>query len=175
MKKLFLITAFLCLFVSANSQQKIEIIHSGMTNLTQVIEVKGVSAPDIYKRLQNYIQKNFAKPNKVSRGNIENEFLSFNGVKTFATNQYDRKILDYFVSIDVKDEKIRVTFDKLSEFIEVANVTNDWVTINGSAYFDTNGNVLKKFTANKEYKESVVNSILNDLVNATKESRSKDW
>ena len=174
MKKLILLSAFF-MFSLSNSQQKIEITPSGLSNISQVVELKGSNAPEIYKRLNNFIQKSYVNPEKVAKGNIENEFISLNGVKKFES-QGDMKSLNYFVSIDIKDDKMRVTFDKLSEYIPAANLTTEWIGMNGNLYFDKSGNVIKRFAADKDSKEKAVNSILNEIVKSVKEmDKNSDW
>ena len=62
--------------------KNIEITKDGLINTTQVITLDNLSAKEIYTRLNSYIQKNYTNPNAVAKGAVENEFISFNGIKS---------------------------------------------------------------------------------------------
>ena len=163
-------------------QSKIEITKEGLTNTTQVIELDSLSAKEIYSRINKYIQKNYTNPDKVSKGNIENEFISFNGIKKDCITE---KVLmsifysdiEYYINIDIKEGRIKITISKLNK---IKNINNDiyetsLFTMMGSGYFKSDGTIRSQYTKVKIDIEKVVNDMLNDLVVSIMEEKKSDW
>lgn len=171
--KAIIVFSMFFFFIGFNAQEKIEITPIGISNLSQVITLPGLNSKQIYDNLNNYIQTNFYNPNKVEKGNIENQFISFNGEKSISNNNQVKK-LNYFVSIDIKDEKVRLTFNKLTESIPYLNITKEWIGTNGSLYFDKSGNIIKRYNADKIAKETALNSIQQDILKAAK-GENNNW
>lgn len=80
-----------------------------------VVEVPNKTKEEIYKSLNEFLQLNYKNPEKVQKGNIENEYIRWEGFKEKAwsyktigiTQQYD---MAYTIEIDVKDNRYRYSY-----------------------------------------------------------------
>jgi len=180
-----IILPFVLLFsIYGFGQNKIEITKEGLTNTTQIIALDSLSAKEIYSRINKYIQKNYSNPDKVAKGNIENEFVSFNGVikdpifyKSFGKERVIDCLIEYYFNIDIKKGKIKLTISKLLETspdIEGSIGLNiDLLAIKPmlkSNYAETE-QVLKI----RHDKEKAINDLVENFVSSIKETKKSDW
>ena len=181
MKKVFLLLA-MSISMTSFSQSKFEITRDGLKNIEQVISVDSISAKEIYSKINKYIQKNYVNPNSVSKGNIENEFISFNGIKR---NCIEQKILlttylddlEYYFNIDIKDGKIRVSISKLNILYNVqgSSGSRNLLTADLYTFFKSDGDVKKSQQKRKDDIENTVNGIINDIVAVIKDKSKSNW
>ena len=79
----------------------------GMTDFI-VTSVEGKTAPDIYKKVIDWIKVTYKNPSDVMLSTIENEYVRFEGI----TNEIDNKKSKYQIEITIKDGKYK--FDLIS-------------------------------------------------------------
>lgn len=163
-------------------QEKIEMTKDGLTNTEQIIKLDSLTAKEIYSRINKYIQKNYANPEAVSKGNVENEFISFNGIKKDCISE---KVMvstfysdiEYYINIDIKDGKIKYSMSKLIQIKRIYDKTYpvDLLTMTGSGYFKSDGSIRNQYVKLKVDVEKVLNEITKDLVSSIKENKKSDW
>ncbi|MGS0747300.1 DUF4468 domain-containing protein [Halpernia sp. GG3] len=152
-----------------------KITKDGLTNAIQVINLDGLSAKEIYSRVNKYIQKNYTNPDKVSKGNIENEFISFNGI--YAKNSILWKValtkyyfdLEYYFDIDIKDNKFRLSITKLNERRDSMGFTGDGINLlmsNPMNYFKKDGSVRSMYSDLIQSEQDATNKVLMDFVSS---------
>lgn len=169
-----IILPFVLLFsIYGFSQSKIDITKEGLINTTQVIALDSLNAKEIYSRINKYIQKNYTNPDKVSKGNIENEFVSFNGIDKSA--YYN---LEYYFNIDIKDKKIKIEISKMNEVVLRSNSDNVNINLlapNSFIYFNKDGSLRDRNIEHKKVIEKKINDIVENFVSSIKESKKSDW
>jgi hypothetical protein len=157
MKKL-LISIFLLISSIANSQTNLELTFNGIEPI--IVEVDSLSAPDIYKKINNWIQTTYKNPEEVIKADIENEMIRISGYekgffkRKFKSGNIVEYDTTYEMTFDIKDNKYRVTFKPGS-----ISVDRKKVLFNEKNFFDeadVNGN---------SYEESIesYNKSMNDL------------
>lgn len=148
-----LITLALMMFVSVAYAQlpKMEITKDGIKPI--IVEVPNMSAESIYKKVYNWVQRNFENPNEVIKGNIEGEFLRIN---IFDKKGYEYKALggiyrsgaEYTIEIDIKDNQY-VFASKIENLLDAGGYVYKFKP---KSYFKKNGQV-------KTRKEIEINSL----------------
>lgn len=179
MKRIILLLVLL-IGIAGFSQEKIEVTKDGLINTTQVIELNSLTAKEIYTRINKYIQKNYVSPKDVSKGNIDNEFVSFNGLnknciteKVLISNFYSD--IEYYITIDIKEGKIKYSIAKLVQIKRVydSSYEIDLLSI-VAGYYKSNGTIKPQFVKVKMDIEKVVNDTLTNLIASVKETKT-DW
>lgn len=183
MKKFILVLVLLISFIGF-SQEKIEMTKDGIVNAEQIIKLDSLTAKEIYSRINKYIQKNYANPDLVSKGNIENEFISFNGIKKdcitrkiMLTNFYYS--LEYFFNIEIKDGKIKLMLTKAQErnYSENVSYMNPINCFFPSTYnlFNNKGEPRTATSSLVIGFNNNINEVVNDLISSIKNSKKSDW
>jgi hypothetical protein len=194
MKRIILLLVLL-FSISIFSQSKIEITKDGLSNTTQVIELNPLTAKEIYSRINKYIQKNYVSPKDVQKGNVENEFISFNGTSKYRTSIKSQKkdyfttnTLDFYFSIDIKDFKIRLVITKLDESSHIEGFESSDYNIDKKINLLTfnykeglerselskDEGLKKQFLSLKYEKEKAINNLIDALITSIKNDNS-NW
>lgn len=79
MKKQFILYSFVCTVMLFGQNTQFEITDEGLTKYI-VTEIPGVAKEVAYKKTLDWINKVFNTPNKVIKGNIENEYVRIEGI-----------------------------------------------------------------------------------------------
>jgi hypothetical protein len=179
MKNIILFIALIS-FGFINSQVKIELTKDGIINAEQVILLDTISSKQIYKRANNYIQKNYVNPNQVRKGNIENEYISFNGIKKSCVKQ---KImfsnftysLEYFFDVNIKDGKIKIRLNQATLIYDTEYRKLDMFTYGKSMNaFKSDGTVRNMYADLINNFNEQINLILNEFVLSLKGKDSQN-
>ncbi|OYX85133.1 MAG: hypothetical protein B7Y83_05940 [Flavobacteriales bacterium 32-34-25] len=117
MKKILLLILFVSGVINAQETEFTFDNTKGMTDFV-VTSVEGKTAPEIYKKVLDWIKLTYKNPEKVILSTIENEYIRFEGIdNTFYSvgimgkNYRDVK---YQIEISVKDGKYK--FDLISMY-----------------------------------------------------------
>ncbi|QLE00710.1 DUF4468 domain-containing protein [Galbibacter sp. BG1] len=172
MRKILL---FMLFIASIGYSQQFKYNEEGVINQEVIREVP-YSINEIEQRVSNWVQFNYKNPNLVTTGNVENEFLRFNGMVDYGVENVGMGVLApfklfYTFRTDFKDGKYKLT-------LEQANFT-----------YDSNGVISKqKVKGGRKLKDAYakfydnviidLNSIeksLFDYVSGNKELTSDDW
>ena len=108
--------------VSLSYAQNVVVTPNGLASATDntkeyvVIEVPGKTASELYKNMNNYIQKNYNDPDYATKGKVENEHLHF---VTHADNVLYYKAgivynVSYLTNVDFRDGKAKITFSDIN-------------------------------------------------------------
>jgi hypothetical protein len=126
MKKILL---GLLILVSFNSNaQETEFTFTddkGMTDFI-VTPVEGKTAPEIYKKIVDWIKITYTNPDEVILSTIENEYVRFEGT----TNEIDKTKSKYQIEISIKDGKYKfdlinlLYYDRTIQMYGVVGWTN---------------------------------------------------
>lgn len=154
-------------------QSKIEITPAGLINTQQVYELDKINSIEIYRNLNKFFQKKAYNPEKVMRGNIENEFIGFDAV--ISINDTSIKSLEIIGSIEIKDNKIRINVDNVFEIFNL-NINKIDIISNPvlNDYFNNDGSVKKKFITSKQNIENTINNFIIDIIKNSSEKKN-DW
>ncbi len=155
----------------------------GIENASQVIILDSLSAKEIYSRINKYIQKTYANPDKVSKGNVENEYISFNGIKNncitrriLLTNYYYS--LEYYFSIDIKDGKMKITLTKAEESCNESKGFMNRINCffpNTYNLFNNNGEPRSATSSIVFGFDKNINEIVNEIIINIKGTKKSDW
>ena len=122
MKKLFYLS-MMFLFSFNTYSQSMEVTPNGLKDVSNneksfvVVEVPEKSSQEIYESLLNYVNVNYKFPEKVIRGKVDGQFLSFNTyvdkipLKNGFTMIYFK--MEYRTEITIKDGKAKIEFTSL--------------------------------------------------------------
>lgn len=130
------ITATLLLFISFYSNgQETEFTFNSERGMTDYIvtQVEGKTAPEIYKKVIDWIKVTYKNPNEVILSTIENEYVRFEGI----TNDIDTSKYKYQIELSVKDGKYKFDLIGLQFYLD----TNTYGSIgwnNSTINFNTN-------------------------------------
>ena len=85
----------------------------GMTDFV-VTPIEGKTAPEIYKKVIDWIKVTYKNPNEVILSTIENEYVRFEGI----TNEIDNSKYKYQIELSVKDGRYKFDLISLQFFID---------------------------------------------------------
>ena len=117
MKKIVLLILFVSCFVNAQETEFIFNNERGMTDFI-VAPVQGKTAPEIYKKVIEWIKITYKNPDKVILSTIENEYIRFEGSseRLYSINMGIMGAMyqntKYQIEISIKDDKYK--FDIIS-------------------------------------------------------------
>jgi hypothetical protein len=173
MKYLFLLLLTLT-FNSAKSQilPKFELTIDGVEAI--IVNIDSTDSKTIYSKSKNWIQEFYKNPDEVLKTNIENEKLRVNGFKKDAwhykslgyVNSYD---LEYTFEIDIKDNKIRLTFTPGQSW-----AGNQKVEFTYKTFYNKKDELKNVYKEAKSSFEESMNEIVLSLYNYIKNKKS-DW
>ncbi|RVT78543.1 DUF4468 domain-containing protein [Flavobacterium sufflavum] len=111
MKKIFSLFILITSIIHAQETEFTFTPEKGMTDYI-VISVEGKTAPEIYKKVIEWIKINYKNPDKVILSTIENEYIRFEGIGENAfsyENMYGKgfKDIKYQIEIYIKDGKYK--------------------------------------------------------------------
>jgi len=141
-----------------------------------IIKLDSLSASQIYKKVDGWIQTNYKNPSEVIKGNIENEMIRISGFqKDFFSREYKSgNIVFYDVSygltFEFQNEKMRVTFQPQTIKVDGSKVHFTEKDFFGGV--DINGN---SYEGSVETYNLSLEKLLTSLTNYIKGSDSKDW
>jgi hypothetical protein len=117
-----IILGFFVLMSFLSSAQESEFTFNSETGMTDfvVTTVEGKTAPEIYKRVIEWIKVTYKKPDEVILSTIENEYLRFEGLSETLWSGYPAK---YQIEISIKDGRYK--FDLIS----FHNHMDGWINI----------------------------------------------
>ena len=172
-----LLLPFLTLLTSVSLAQvspKFELTKDGVQPI--IIQLDSLNANSIYKKALNWIQETYKNPSEVLKTNIENETIRIDGFKNNAwfykslgsKNEYD---MEYSFRIDIKDYKIKLTFDVGQFWADGKKVLYNYTT-----FFKSNGEIKGSYKDAKPSLEITMNELSNSLVEYIKGTAKKnDW
>lgn len=133
MKKITLTLLLLISFYS-NGQETEFTFNSerGMTDYI-VTQVEGKTAPEIYKKVIDWIKVTYKNPNEVILSTIENEYVRFEGI----TNEIDTFKYKYQIELSVKEGKYKFDLIGLQFYLET-NTYGNMGWNNSMVNFNTN-------------------------------------
>jgi hypothetical protein len=120
MKKNLLLIFLISVIVNAQETEFTFNSERGMTDFI-VTPVEGKTAPEIYKKIIEWIKVTYKNPDKVILSTIENEFLRFEGI---SETLYSNLPAKYEIEISIKDEKYK--FDLINM---QCRPLNEWMDI----------------------------------------------
>jgi len=120
--------AFLLLVVAlplfANAQFKLTpsgfVSAADSTKNYIVIDAPGISKADLYKRTLIYLSKQFVSPKDVV-SNVENESVTINSVDVVPVRGFSNFTVNYTLTIEFKDSKLRVLSPSLNRMYNHLN------------------------------------------------------
>jgi hypothetical protein len=154
MKKLQLLFLFLTGVMSAQETEFTFDNTNGMTDFV-VTNVEGKTAPEIYKKVIEWIKITYKNPDKVILSTIENEYVRFEGssevcyamnVPLMGKSYYDTK---YQIEISIKDGKYKFDLIGMENYITPSQYSRGGWTTN--TLF--NGSIEKDFLDKNIYKK----------------------
>lgn len=112
--KYFTILIILITTFSAYSQETEFTFSSekGMTDYV-VTNVNGKTAPDIYKKIIDWIKVTYKNPDKVILSTIENEYIRFEGISTISSLN-----CKYQIEISIKDGRYKFDLIGLQVYVD---------------------------------------------------------
>ncbi|WP_448607628.1 DUF4468 domain-containing protein [Paenimyroides ceti] len=124
-----------------------------------VVEVGNKTKEEIFKSINEYLQVNYKNPNYVQKGNIENEYIRWEGYKENAwgyktlgiTTYYD---MTYVIEIDIKDNKYKYSY-RIVDFYSSGKKALFGI----SALFNSEGEVRKVYKNSVPEIEENINSL----------------
>ena len=126
MKKLFLILFIIPLTVNAQSRF-FKLTPDGFQNRENpsldyiVVDCPGKDKVELYKRALTFLNKQFVSAQNVLSP-IENETVSINAKKENIANYWKRNyIMNYTISVQFKDEKIRIDMPTINDISDQYN------------------------------------------------------
>lgn len=154
MKKILMIMIFITGAVNAQETQFTFDNTKGMTDFV-VTEVSGKTAPEIYKKIIEWIKITYKNPDKVILSTIENEYIRFEGISSsfysinipFIGKSYqDTK---YQIEISIKDGKYKFDIISMENYTSPSQYTSGgW---SNNVLF--NGNLDKEFLEKSFYRK----------------------
>lgn len=154
MKNFQLLFLFLTGVISAQETEFTFDNTKGMTDFV-VSNVEGKTAPEIYKKVIEWIKITYKNPDKVILSTIENEYVRFEGfsevcysmnVPLMGKNYYETK---YQIEISIKDGKYKFDLIGMENYITPSQYSRGGWTTN--TFF--NGNIDKDFLEKNIYKK----------------------
>ena len=113
MKKIIIAMLFASTMMTAQETEFTFNSESGMTDFI-VVKVEGKTAPDIYKKIIEWIKITYKNPDKVILATIENEYVRFEGSSEsfYAMNPISKIYVPvkYEIEISIKDEKYKFDY-----------------------------------------------------------------
>ncbi len=91
----------------------------GMTDFI-VTPVEGKTAPEIYKKVIEWIKVTYKNPNEVILSTIENEYVRFEGI----TNEIDNSKYKYQIELTIKDGKYKFDLIGLQFYLDTNTYGN---------------------------------------------------
>jgi hypothetical protein len=174
MKKLFLL-AFVSISIISFSQDtaRFELTKDGV--LPIVVNLDSLNAKTIYSKTLNWIQVNYKNPKEVLKTNVENETIRIDAFKKNAwfykslgmKQEYD---MEYSFLIDIKDNKIRLTFTVGQFWGDDKKTTYDYTT-----FFKSSGEIRGAYRDAKPSLEQSMNDLVSSLCNYIKGTKKSDW
>lgn len=154
--------------------------NSNLENNYVVLDFENKTAKELYNSSLRYINLNYKNPNEVIKGNVENDFISFNtyvsdlpfirsmGVNMEYGTQYTTIL--YFRENKVKFEIVDINISN----IQGAKVIFSGSAMSGQRIFDRKGkvNLEKAKQLLEDYFNTKVQVILSAL---SEEKKSSDW
>jgi hypothetical protein len=175
MKKLFLL-AFVSVSIIGFSQDtaRFELTKDGV--LPIVVKLDSLSAKFIYSKTLNWVQENYKNPKEVLKANIENETIRIDGFKKEACFFKSLGIktifdMDYSFQIDIKDNKVRLTFTPGQFWSENQKV----FSVGYSYFFKNSGEIKGGYKDAKPSMEQSMNDLVSSLCNYIKGTKKSDW
>jgi len=173
MKKLFIV-CMLFMVASEAFSQSIEVTTKGIVDASNkensyiVMELPGKGSNEIYQNCINYVNVNYKFPEKVIRGKVDNQFLSFNTFtdkipfKNGFTPIYFK--MEYRTEITIKDGKAKIEFTN----IDIKNDASYPMAFSGRGmsfyiYHETKG---LKQEGTKDFLEEYFNSKISSISEA---------
>lgn len=132
MKKLLLFLTLLAITTTNAQQANYKAVSSELVAENNVFEVSGKGASELYQLTKIWIASKYENPNKIIVLDNENKNIGINhffDIDTGFTNPWRVKV-KYNLSIDFKDEKVRVLINNIG----------DTHYTKYSAFFDKKGN-----------------------------------
>jgi hypothetical protein len=174
MKK-FLLSILLLTTTSLFAQDipKFELTKDGVQPIVVVID--SFNAQTIYKKTLNWVKENYKNPKEALKADIENETVRIDGFKKNAwfykslgmKQEYD---MEYSFLIDIKDNKIRLTFTVGQFWGDDKKTTYDYTT-----FFKSSGEIRGAYKDAKPSLEQSMNDLVFSLYNYIKGSKKSDW
>lgn len=185
MKKLLILLLFISITSSAQETEFTFNSERGMTDFI-VTPVEGKTAPEIYKKIIEWIKVTYKNPDKVILSTIENEYVRFEGSSEtlYALNIFGKKNyqnVKYEIEISIKDNKYKFDLVGFQIFSETIGWTQfDVFIVNTSKkgiefFYKTDGSLRNAFKYLPE-----VPIYFNDLNKSLSESfsttvKKSDW
>jgi hypothetical protein len=128
MKKLLFVFLFISGIINAQETEFIFNNERGMTDFI-VLNVEGKTAPEIYKKVIEWIKVTYKNPEKVILSTIENEYVRFEGssenlfaisVIMLGKTYYPTK---YEIEISIKDGKYKFDIISMQNYYPASNYT----------------------------------------------------
>lgn len=117
MKNLILLITLISVSLTGFSQSDAEYNQeTGKVQIQDIIELPDKPANDLYERSMNWIVKTYKNPEYVIAGKIESQMIKGNGAGSdvnIGSIMPDYASMTYEWQIDVKDNKVRYTFDNI--------------------------------------------------------------
>jgi len=146
MKKLLSSLVMLLLYIGTTKAQETEFTFNNERGMTDYIvtPLEGKTAPEIYKKVMDWVKVTYKNPDKVILSTIENEYIRFEGSSQalYALNIMGKKYYDtkYQIEISIKDGKYK--FDLMGMETYIPGVQGSIGGWSANAFF--NGNMPKE-------------------------------
>jgi hypothetical protein len=174
MKKVFLAAMyFVVTNVFGQEIPKFELTKDGVQPI--IVSIDSFNAQTIYKKTINWVKENYKNPKEVLKADIENESVRIDGFKKNAwfykslgmKQEYD---MEYSFSIDIKDNKIRLTFTIGQFWGDNKKTAYDYTT-----FFKKDGELRGAYKDAKPSLEESMNELVSSLYNYIKGNKKNDW
>ena len=173
MKKIFLpILLFTATVAFSQDLPKLELNRDGVQPI--VVNIDSFTVQTLYKKSLNWVQENNKNPKEVLKTDIENETIRIAGLKNNACYYKSLGIkmsydLEYLFQIDLKDNKVRLTFIPGQLWNGNQKVLYDY-----KSFFKNDGEIRSMYKDAKTSMEQSMNDLVFSLYNFIK-GKKREW
>lgn len=168
-----LIALFLVQFGFSQKNVITEIDEYGQLSFQSVLTIEGKSAEHIYNKTEEWVAYTYPSKEKVTLSKIKNKMYRISGIATSALGPYKGFLFDlsYRVQIDIKEDKIRVSINNLSQVSQRSPFTKI-----GMESLFKNGELIQKknYIKFKTQIDLSLTIILNSLISEIDGSTNRD-
>lgn len=184
MKKLMTIFSIVFSIVINAQESEFKLTPESLTDYV-VIPFEGKTQSELYKKATEWIQYAYKNPKEVLKGNIENEYIRFQGAKkglvvmnALGRHPYDSR---YTIEISFKDGKCKFDILEIEYYTPYSQYSpGGWnnLTINETSGYFKKGELrsnCKYFTEIPDYFNSLKNEFINFMKSETIPTKNSDW
>lgn len=184
MKKLLFAIVLLVSVTSFGQETEFKFTKDGLTDYV-VGEVPNKTAPEIYKKVIEWVNKTYNTPKEVIKASIDNDYVRIEGVARKALSikvplipaaTYD---LRYMIEVSVKDNKYKFDITNMEIYTPPSQyVSGGWQNYNNISWiYKDNGEIRKPYSTFPTELETLFNGLnhsLKEYVNSSETIRKSD-